>query len=150
MGGIKQIHTCASDFSCKAAYIQIRHISSIWHLLTPQATQTLVCSLVLSRLDYCNSLLAGCPMLAGQTSKSPERSSENCMYSQEIQPYLSYSPNFTQAANSIFMFNIKSQQSASILSLVPPPSISLISFNPTCQLDNYALHLTLVPSSFPA
>ena len=46
--------------TCKAAYIQIRHISSI-HLLTTQATQTLVCSLVLSRLDYCSSLLSGCP-----------------------------------------------------------------------------------------
>ena len=47
--------------TCKAAYIQIRHISSIRRLLTTQATQTLVCSLVLSRLDYCNSLLSGCP-----------------------------------------------------------------------------------------
>ena len=47
--------------TCKAAYIQIRHISSIRHLFTTQATQTLVCSLVLSRLDYCNSLFSGCP-----------------------------------------------------------------------------------------
>ena len=47
--------------TCKAAYIQIRHISSTRHLLTTQATQILVCSLVLSRLDYCNSLLSGCP-----------------------------------------------------------------------------------------
>ena len=47
--------------TCKAAYIQIRRISSIRHLLTTQAVQTLVCSLVLSRLDYCNSLLSGCP-----------------------------------------------------------------------------------------
>ena len=45
----------------KAAYIQIRHISSIRHLLTTQATQTLICSLVLSCLDYCSSLLSGCP-----------------------------------------------------------------------------------------
>ena len=44
-----------------AAYIQIRHLSSKRHLLTTQATQPLVCSLVLSRLDYCNSLLSGCP-----------------------------------------------------------------------------------------
>ena len=47
--------------ACEAAYIQIRHISSLRHLLTTQATHTLVCSLVLSRLDYCNSLLSGCP-----------------------------------------------------------------------------------------
>ena len=47
--------------ACEAAYIQIRHISSLRHLLTTQATPTLVCSLVLSHLDYCNSLLSGCP-----------------------------------------------------------------------------------------
>ena len=46
----------------KTAYIQIRHISSIRHLLTTHETETLVCSLVLSRLDYCNSVFAGCPM----------------------------------------------------------------------------------------
>ena len=47
----------------KAAYIQIRYISFKRHILTIQANQTLVCSLVLSRLDlYCNSLLTGCPM----------------------------------------------------------------------------------------
>ena len=47
--------------TCKTAYIQLRHISSISHLLTTHATQTLVGSLVLSRLDHCNSLLSGCP-----------------------------------------------------------------------------------------
>ena len=45
----------------KALSPKIRHISSIRHLLTTQAAQTLVCFLVLSRLDYCNSLLLGCP-----------------------------------------------------------------------------------------
>ena len=34
--------------TCKAAYIQIRHMSFIRHLLTTQATQTLVCSRPLS------------------------------------------------------------------------------------------------------
>ena len=46
--------------TCKTSYIQIRQITSIRHLLATQATQTLVRSLVLSRLDYCNSLLSGC------------------------------------------------------------------------------------------
>ena len=47
--------------TCRTAYIAIRQISTIRKYLTIEATKTLVCSFVLSRLDYCNSLLAGCP-----------------------------------------------------------------------------------------
>ena len=46
---------------CRSAYTAIRQISSFRHYLTVTATKTLVCALVLSRLDYCNSLLAGSP-----------------------------------------------------------------------------------------
>ena len=46
---------------CKCAYSAIRQISSIRKYLTINATKSLVCSLVLSRLDYSNSLLANCP-----------------------------------------------------------------------------------------
>ena len=46
---------------CRSACIELRQIGSIRHLLTAQATQTLVCAFILSRLDYCNCLLAGCP-----------------------------------------------------------------------------------------
>ena len=45
---------------CKAAYFQLRRISAIRHYLTVDATKTLVCAFVLSKLDYGNSLLAGC------------------------------------------------------------------------------------------
>ena len=64
--------------TCKATYIQIRHISSIRHLTT-QATQTLVCSLVLSRLDYCNFAFRLPSVLTRQTSKSSECSSKACV-----------------------------------------------------------------------
>ena len=47
---------------CKSSYIQLRQISSIRQYLTTDATKTLVCAFILSRLDYCNSLLAGCPI----------------------------------------------------------------------------------------
>ena len=46
---------------CQGAYFEIRRISCIRHLLTQEATKTLVTSFVLSRVDYCNSLLAGIP-----------------------------------------------------------------------------------------
>ena len=46
---------------CKIAYLQLRRIGSIRHLLPLDAAKTLVCSTVLSKLDYCNSLLFGAP-----------------------------------------------------------------------------------------
>ena len=36
-------------------------IGSIRHFLTVDAAETLVCAFVLSKLDYCNSLLSGSP-----------------------------------------------------------------------------------------
>ena len=44
---------------CQIAYLEIRRISSVRKYLTDDATKTLVTSCVLSRLDYCNSLLMG-------------------------------------------------------------------------------------------
>ena len=46
---------------CQSAYLELRRISSVRHVLTVDATKTLVTSLVLSRLDYCNSLLSAIP-----------------------------------------------------------------------------------------
>ena len=48
--------------TCRATYAELRRISSIRHLLSDDATKTLMCSFVLSRLDYCNSLYAGAPL----------------------------------------------------------------------------------------
>ena len=46
---------------CRVACLELRRINSIWNLLSVDAVKTLVCSLVLSRIDYCNSLLVGLP-----------------------------------------------------------------------------------------
>ena len=46
---------------CRESYLEMRRIGSIRRLLSSDATKTLVCAFVLSRLDYCNSLLAGLP-----------------------------------------------------------------------------------------
>ena len=46
---------------CRVAYLELRRINSIRNLLCIDAVKILVCLLVLSRLDYCNSLLIDLP-----------------------------------------------------------------------------------------
>ncbi|KAK7092145.1 hypothetical protein V1264_009742 [Littorina saxatilis] len=46
---------------CQSAYIELKRIGSIRPYLTEDATKTLVSSYILSRLDYGNSVLIGCP-----------------------------------------------------------------------------------------
>jgi hypothetical protein len=46
---------------CRSAYYELRKLSAIRHYLSTHTTVTLVCAFVLSKLDYCNSLLSGCP-----------------------------------------------------------------------------------------
>ena len=48
---------------CRVAYLELRRINFIRNLLSVDAVNTLVCSLVLSRLDYCNSLLVDLSIL---------------------------------------------------------------------------------------
>jgi hypothetical protein len=46
---------------CKKANFQLANIRKVRKLLTAESTTKLVCSLVLSRLDYCNALLQNIP-----------------------------------------------------------------------------------------
>ena len=46
---------------CRLCCLEIRHISCVCYLLYDDATKTLLCAFVLSRLDYCNALLADSP-----------------------------------------------------------------------------------------
>ena len=47
--------------TCKAAYIEIRRIRNLPISHRRRSQDTIACSCSLSRLDYCNSLLAGYP-----------------------------------------------------------------------------------------
>ena len=49
--------------TCRPAYLEIRRIGSIRQYVSFETTNTLVSSLVLSRLDYCTALLAGSPQV---------------------------------------------------------------------------------------
>ena len=46
---------------CRIFYLELRRISAIRHYLSEDVPKKLLRAFVLSRLDYCNSLLAGCP-----------------------------------------------------------------------------------------
>ena len=46
---------------CQLAYLEIRRIDSVLQYLSVEATRPLVSPPVLSRLDYCNAVLVGCP-----------------------------------------------------------------------------------------
>ena len=46
---------------CRICYLDLRLISAIRHYLSEDVTKKLLCAFVLSRPDYCNPLLAGCP-----------------------------------------------------------------------------------------
>ena len=45
--------------TCKACYFHIRALRHIWASLTTEASKTIAAAIVGSRLDFCNSLLAG-------------------------------------------------------------------------------------------
>ena len=47
--------------TCRSAFLELRCIGLIRKYLTVDATKTIVCSLVLLRLDYCSSILSGSP-----------------------------------------------------------------------------------------
>ena len=54
---------------CQSTYLELRRISSVRHVLAVEATKTLVTSLVLSRLEYCNSFVRNAPTVRRKTSK---------------------------------------------------------------------------------
>jgi hypothetical protein len=49
------------NFLCRSVFLELRRIGHLRRHLSVEATKKLVSSFVLSRLDYCNSLLAGLP-----------------------------------------------------------------------------------------
>ena len=44
--------------TCRSAFLELRRIGLIRKYLTVDAAKAIVCSLVLLRLDYCNSILS--------------------------------------------------------------------------------------------
>ena len=52
------MNACVSNIA-RTCYFELRHLASIRRLLTSTAAATLISAFVLSRIDYCNTLLFG-------------------------------------------------------------------------------------------
>ena len=135
------------NFICKTAFLEIRRMTTIHHYLTADATKTLVVSLVLSRIDFCNSLLAGLPKsLVGKLQRV-----QNCaallvvrtslhVHVTPILRHLHWLPVRAQ-------FPIRLRVSVSTPS-TPPPLLISLTYICTRLLDLFAPVLTLASSKF--
>ena len=66
--------------TCQATYLEFKRISSVRHYLSEDATKTLVTSCILSRLDYCNSLLIGSPNTIIQPLQTVQNSAARLIF----------------------------------------------------------------------
>ena len=78
--------------TCRSAYSELRKISAIRHLLTIESTKILICALVLTKLDYCNSLLVSIPQYQIQKLQKVQNAAARLIFkikrSEHITPYL--------------------------------------------------------------
>ena len=74
---------------CRKAYIDIRRISSIRHLLSIDATKTLHSAFVLPKLDYCNSLFHGNQMFMLERPQKVHHSAARLIFQYRKQNYIS-------------------------------------------------------------
>ena len=83
-----RIDAHVQDICCKV-YIDIRRISSIRHLLSIDATKTLLSAFVLPKLDYCNSLLYCSPMYMLERLQKVQNSAARLIFQCRIQNHIS-------------------------------------------------------------
>ena len=69
---IKEKCLIKSIASAKLPFLELHHISSVNHLFDNAATKNFVLAFVLSRLDYCNYLLAGLHLYMIKTTALPK------------------------------------------------------------------------------
>ena len=124
--------------ACKATYVHIRHISSE-HIFTTQATQTLVCSLVLSPVMlYFQAALSTYLDKLQKVQNAAAKLRNLTTFILFLQICFGYQSHIASSTNiSTIHFNSTSGTSPQYLSNPP--------FNHTLQQDNYDLHLTPTP-----
>ena len=79
--------------TCQVCYFELHRINSIHHYLSQDALKTLISASVLSRIDYCNFLLAGCPKQLNHKLQKVQNNAAGS--SVELLSLIIYLPSFT-------------------------------------------------------
>ena len=87
---------------CRKVYTDIRCISSIRHLLSIDATKTLLSAVVLPKLHYCNSFFYGSPMYMLERSHKVLNSAARLIFQCRKQNHIS--PLFSSQLSVILSF----------------------------------------------
>ena len=85
-----QQHVCRT---CQICYFELRRINLICHYLSQDALKTLTSAFVLSRIDCCNSLPAGCPKQLVQKLQKVQKNAARLNV--ELLSLITYLPSFT-------------------------------------------------------
>ena len=135
---------------CKSAYVEIRRISNIRHYLTTDATKTLLCAVLLSKLDYCNSLLSGSPKHLLYKPQKVQNSAARLVFKarkhEHITPLLQ-KLHWLPVVSRI-QYKVATLYFNTILSLEVTQSIFLNSWLSTIHPDSFAPFLTPEPSTY--
>ena len=76
---------------CRICCLELRQTSAVRHYLSEGVTKTIFYALVLWRLNYCNSLLTGCPKyLLSKLKKGKEQCCQTHFQNTQIRPCHSY------------------------------------------------------------
>ena len=75
--------------ACRTVCIDIRRISSIRHLLSIDATKTLLSAFVIPKLDYCHSLFNGSPMYMLERLQKVQSSASRLIFQCRKQNHIS-------------------------------------------------------------
>ena len=127
---------------CRSAYSELCRISTIQDLLSADSTKTFVSAFVLSRLDYCNSLLSGCPKHLLEKLQKMQNSAARLVLKAHEQDHVSPFSGLFTGCPSKQVSNISCPHSVTPFSLIQPLLICLTFSVSTLHQDSSAPHLT--------
>ena len=135
---------------CQSLHFHLKNIGDVRHLLTEEATNQIVHSLISSRLDYCNSLMFGLPDSLIQRLQRMQN------IAARIVPRCSKFSHFTPVLKSLHWLPVKSRIQFKILllmfkavnGLAPPYLCELaVQYDPSRDLRSTDQKLLIVPKA---